>query len=125
MIRVIPPQKGSRRPLFFRRPGELALPAFLQLCIESRTVRFGCWEPNTEPKKVSLGYEIWRKIDVRLSGRAAVQIAKDIEPILERICAGYCDDDYNGHDHVCVLNADATAAVAEMTARLQEILSAE
>lgn len=122
MITVIPPRKGPKYPLLFQRPGELSLPAYLQLNLRGRKVTFGYWPPNNEPDYVTLGFEWWWEIDAGTTRREAVKIAKDVEPLLECMCGGFSPKGWDGHNNIGELNRDAKAAAAEVTARLQAVL---
>lgn len=124
MITIIPPKKGSKHPLFFRRLGELPLPAFLQLDMQRRLVTFGYWERNSEPTDVTLGYELWWQIDAGMTRLAATKIAKELEPLLERICDGYSVQ-WDGRKHVGSLDADAESAAAKMSTRLGQTLETQ
>jgi hypothetical protein len=118
MLSIIAPHGKSKHPLLFRRVGEMALPAYLQLDLDSRVVTFGYWERDTEPKYVTLGHACWWRIDPKTTRTAAVKVAKDLRPLLECICAGYSVD-WNGRDHVGVLDEHAAAARGEITAVLE------
>jgi hypothetical protein len=121
VIKIIPPKKGMKKPLLFRRPGEPALPAYLHLDLERRVVCFVYWERNSEPLNVTLGHALWRQIEPGTSRAAAVKIAKELRPLLERVCDGYSVG-WDGRNHVGELDADAEVAKAELTARMEEAL---
>ncbi|TYL81643.1 hypothetical protein [Bradyrhizobium cytisi] len=51
----------------------------------------------------------------------AIKLAKELEPLLERLCNGYASR-WDGRDHIGVINADARAAAEEVGSRLKERL---
>lgn len=122
MLTIVPPPKGLRHPLLFKRMTDfLPLPAFIELDLSDRVVRFTYFEWNTEPAYVTLGHACWWRINAMTTRRAAIKLAKEFEPLFERLCDGY-DVDWDGRNHVGVLDADAQAAEREVSARLEESL---
>lgn len=125
MPTIVPPPKGLRHPLLIQRMTDfLPLPAFIELDLSDRVVRFTAWERNAEPTYVTLGHARRWEIDVRTSRRAASELAQEFEPLFVRLCDGYVVD-WNGRDHVGVLSDDAQAAASEVSARLESKFQAE
>lgn len=124
MLTIFAPKRGSKYPLMFRRFGELPLPAYIELKLEDRVVTFTYWDRNTEPMYVTLGHSRRWEIDCKISRLAAIKLAKELEPLLERLCNGYTSR-WDGRNHVGVLNADARAAAEEVRSRLKECLRRE
>jgi hypothetical protein len=121
---IVRPKSDTKHPLLFQRPGELSLPAYMQLDMARETVTFGYWPRNSEPLNVTLRNDKWWPINERLSSLAAAKVAKGVEPLLDRICKGYSVV-WDGRNHVGALNADAEFAKAEVTKRLQKLLYPE
>jgi hypothetical protein len=122
MITVIPPEKG-KHPLLAQRFGELPFPAYIELDLEGRAVSFTYSEWNSEPTHVSLGHARRWLIDAKTSRRAAIKLAKELEPLFERVCDGY-DSDWDGRNHVGILDDDARAAAKEVSSRLEAMREA-
>lgn len=122
MLTIAPPTKGSKHPLLCQPIGEFQpLPTYIELGLKDRVVNFTHWERNTEPLYVTLGHARRWRIDAMISRRAAIKLAKELEPLFERLCDGYAVA-WNGRDHVGVLDTDAQAAATEVSARLKESL---
>jgi len=102
VLTIIPPAKG-RHPLLFQRLGEQCLPAYLELELNCRVVSFTYWHHNSEPVR-----HAWTCVLVRIramtSRRAAVTLAKELQPLLERVCDGYSTD-WDGRNHIGVTGA--------------------
>lgn len=121
MLTIVAPERGSKHPLSFRRLGELPLPAYIELDLEDRVVTFTYWDFNAEPMYVTLGYARRWRIDRMTSRLAAIKLAKELEPLFERLCDGYSTH-WDGRNHTGVLDADAQAAAEEVGSRLKERL---
>ncbi|MBR1216522.1 hypothetical protein JQ557_00860 [Bradyrhizobium sp. U87765 SZCCT0131] len=122
MLTIAPPTKGSKRPLLCQPMGEFEpLPAYIELGLKHRVVNFTYWERNTEPLYVTLGHARRWRINAMTSRRAAIRLAKELEPLFERLCDGYAVD-WNGRHLVGVLDAHAQTAAEEVSARLKEYL---
>lgn len=124
MLTIVPPPKGLKHPLLFQRMFDLPLPAFIELDLEDRVVSFTYWGWNTEPAYVTLGHACRWRISAMTSRRAAIELAQELEPLFVRLCDGYTAD-WDGRNHVGVLDDDAEAAAGEVSARLKERLETE
>jgi hypothetical protein len=120
VLTIIPPATG-RHPLLFQQLGEPCLPAYLELDLNRRVVSFTYWHHNSEPAYVTLGHACWWQIRAMTSRRAAVTLAKELQALLERVCDGYSTD-WDGRNHIGVLDADAKAARQELRRILGERL---
>lgn len=101
-------------PLYQKYPGQLAAqPAYVALVNGELSAEASPEIGNAVPMNVHHGIALRWSVDNALTGDQVTALLAELEPLAKRVTAGLTVD-WNGHNHVGTLDADAQAASDEI-----------